>query len=192
VHLVNRISRRTAALVTLLAATLAFVPAAASAHGSTTYGSTALQLDPGTAQALTSVGVTPGIVGPAFAAGDGINFPITDRLLTAAGTGYVTHSGGITLTAGSTTVSLTDFTVGIYAHTLSGIVNGGARAQLATLDFGKARIGFSGGCLTIGPVTASLTKTATDALNAAFGLAGTANALQPGTVLGTATVKYAL
>ena len=68
-----------------------------------------LRLDPGTAAALTSLGVTPGVIAPASATSAGLSFPITDSPLRALHTGTITHSGGISLTAGSTQVDLTDF-----------------------------------------------------------------------------------
>ena len=75
-------------------------------------GSTALALDASTLGALASLGVTPGIIGPATLSGTTASFPITggkaDLDLSAA---TVTHSGGLSLTAGPTVVNLTDFDI---------------------------------------------------------------------------------
>ena len=171
----------------VLLAITAAAPAGAGAQVRT-YGSTALTLDPGTATALTSLGVTPGVIAPATVAGDGLNFPITESLTRAVITRRITHTGGISLTAGSTRVSLTDFWINFgYEPNLSALV-GGSRVRILSLDFSQARTRFGGGQLSVGPVTARLTQVAADALNSAFNV----GAFKKGLVLGTATVKYRL
>jgi len=179
------------ALAALLA--VAATPAAAwHGHGRhhAGYGATTLALDPGAAAALTGLGVTPAPIAPARALPSGeLAFPITNSLRKALRTGVIRHSGGISLTAGSTTVKLEDFVIDPARQQLTARV-GDARLPILALDFSKARIRFSRGGLTIGPVGGSLTAGAADALNAAFGLA-------PGTVpaglkLGDATVRYRL
>ena len=84
-------------------------------------GSTSLDLNPATAAALTSLGVTPGVTGTATVSGSTVTFPITggDAVIHANkhyAPGYVDgvilHQGsGLTLTKGATTVSLTNFTI---------------------------------------------------------------------------------
>ena len=179
------------AVVALLAAA-ALVPAAASANSGTTYGSTALVLDPGTAAALTSLGVTPGIVAPAAAKADGINFPITNGLGSVLRTGTIRHSGGLTLTAGTTVVRLTDYWINLGSRTLSAnvSVDGGpnlGRVAILDLNFRGAGLRLFP-ALRIGPVTATLTEAAASTLNSVFGT----SALSTSTVLGKATVKYRL
>jgi hypothetical protein len=166
----------------LVAALLA--PSVASAHGSRTYGGTSLVLDSGPAAALKTLGVTPGVIAPARANADGsLAFPITDPLPT----GVITHSGGISLIAGSTTVDLNNFDINLFARTLSANVNG-ARATILDLDFSRANITFRGGRLTVGPLAARLTKTGANALNQAFGV----SAFKKGLLIGQATVHYRL
>jgi hypothetical protein len=184
------------ALVVAFAALLTVTPAPASAwhhghHGQRGgNGVTTLALDPAAAAALTGLGVTPAPIAPARALPSGeLAFPITNSFRNALRTGVVRHSGGISLTAGSTTVNLEDFVIDPFRRVLTARV-GDARLPILSLDFSDARVRFNGRRLTIGPVAGSLTAGAADALNAAFGLA-------PGTVpaglkLGDATVRYRL
>ena len=81
---------------------------------------TGILLDSGFADALTTLGLTPGTVGTATLADGSINFPITGGNVTyfEPGTakpyviGQVQHEGsGLSLTAGDTTVELTNFNV---------------------------------------------------------------------------------
>ncbi len=184
----------------LLISAFALVPSGASAfgrwhgggyhHGTPAYGVTTLQLDPSTAEALTSLGVAPGVVAPSTAGAEGLTFPITDPLASALYTGTITHTGGITLTAGATVVDLTDFSIELGSGTLSANVSvvGGpndGRVKILTLDLSHARLSFWP-VLTYGPVTGTLTETAASVLDTVFGT----TALTDETVLGTATVKY--
>lgn len=81
---------------------------------------TGILLDAGFAEALTTLGLTPGTVGTATLADGSINFPITGGNVTyfEPGTakpyviGQVQHEGsGLSLTAGDTVVELTNFNV---------------------------------------------------------------------------------
>ncbi len=81
---------------------------------------TGILLDAGFAEALTTLGLTPGTVGSATLADGSINFPITGGNVTyfEPGTakpyviGQVQHEGsGLSLTAGDTVVELTNFNV---------------------------------------------------------------------------------
>ena len=180
-------------LALAFAALLAVVPAPAEAghrHHGGGYGATTLALDPAAAAALTGLGVTPAPVAPARALPSGeLAFPIKNSFRNALRTGVIRHSGGISLTAGSTVVELTDFNIDIARQVLTAKV-GDARLPILDLDFSDARIKFRYGKLIVGPVGGSLTQGAADALNAAFGLpAGTVPA---GLKLGDATVRYRL
>jgi len=152
-----------------------------------TGGATAVALDPGTAQALTSLGVTPSPVDPADAREDGrIAFPITDGRVDAASlAGSIDHSGGLALSAGSTRVELTDFEIEIDGSpSLFGQV-GGQRVELFALDVSGITTEVEGRRVTVGGVVLRLTAGAAQALNAAFGT----TALAEGLVIGTATVE---
>lgn len=152
-------------------------------------GSTALALDPGAAAALASLGVEASLVDPATAAADGFNFPITGGKLAAKTfAGSVSHSGGIRLTKGATSVELTNFTINVDdAPDLTALV-GGQRVSILALDLSGLQVQAKGRAVTLGGVKASLTKAAADALNATFGT----TAFSEGLVLGTASVKAQL
>jgi len=174
-------------LLATLTAVLLLAPAAAEAR---TYGATTLQLDPGAVAALTGLGVTPAPIAPATATSTGeLAFPITNKPFAALLSGTIRHSGGISLTAGATTVNLETFYIDPLRRQLTALV-GGARVPILNLDFTRARVGFGGGALKLGPVGGTLTPVAAGALDGAFGLApGT---IPPGLKLGDATVLYRL
>jgi hypothetical protein len=74
-----------------------------------TSGATTVTLDPGAAAALQSLGVTAAPIGS-----DSLSFSITGGTLDARTfAGTITHSGGIALSKGATSVALTDFQIGI-------------------------------------------------------------------------------
>lgn len=150
-------------------------------------GQTDLVLDSGTAAALTSLGVTPGIVGSAKANPDGsLGFPITGGLLDAKTlAGSIPHSGGISLTAGATVVTLTDFTIDTTAKQLTAIVAGGARTAILDLDLSAIKVTTEGLAVTVANVPATLTAGAAAALNQAFGV----TAFTAGLKFGVATVR---
>jgi hypothetical protein len=149
-------------------------------------GKTTLELDPGAGAALQSLGVSVAPVAPATAGADGISFPISGL----GGSLFpltlkINHSGGLALSAGSTTVSLTDYTIVLgRSPNLVATVNGGPRVSILSLDLSRTRLGFSRSGLTLGPVKASLTEAAAGALNGAFGV----TAFTKGLVLGNATI----
>ena len=196
---VLRLPRRMLMVIAALCAIAAMAPAAASANG---FGYTELKLDPGTATALTSAppagfGLTPGLVGTATLSTpgnllDGIRFPITNTLWNTIFTRQIRHSGGISLTGGGTTVTLTDYTINLGWNstltavvTASGAVNASfGRVPILKLGYMGAGVSIGGGVLRIGPVTGRLTSTAASALTAAFGAPDLT-----GTVLGKATVN---
>ena len=171
------------------AAVRANPPAAAAAVRS--YGATTLALDPGAVAALTGLGVAPAPIAPAGALPSGeLSFPIVNAPFTALLSGTIRHSGGISLTAGATTVKLENFSIDPIRRQLTAQVNGGARVPILDLSFAATRIGLSGRTLNLGPVSGTLTTVAAGALNTAFGLpAGTVPA---GLKLGDATVRYRL
>ena len=148
-------------------------------------GATTLRLDPAAGQALTDLGITPGVVGDATAGPDGLAFPITGGRVdakTLAGT--IPHSGGISLTKGSTRVELTDFTIGIDdSPSLSALV-GGQRVEILTLDVSAIETDVRGRTIVVSGVVANLTAAAAGALNQAFDT----SAFKEGLKLGTATV----
>ena len=186
--------RRLIALVAVLALALVVAPAAsagktkAKASWGWYYGTTTLDVDPGTLGALGSLGVAPGAVAPATLEGARYSFPITNSIPSALRSGVIRHKGGISLTAGGTTVKLTDFDINLGRSLLYGKVNGAGPVALLDLDYSRTGIRLRGGRLVVGPVGTTLTQGAADALNSAFGV----SALSDATVLGDATVRYHL
>lgn len=170
------------ALAATMLAMLAFAPGASAGGVS---GSTTLKLDPGTAGALQSLGVSVAPVGPATAGPDGVSFPITG----VSGSIFppalkINHSGGLNLSAGTTSLDLTDYTIVLGSKPRLIASVGGARVAILKLDLRKARISATSRYLNVGPVKASLTAEAASALNATFGV----TAFTEGLVLGQATV----
>jgi hypothetical protein len=178
-----------------LAALLVVAPAASAAdskartHGGGAYfGATTLEVDPGTLAALGSLGVSPGAVNPGKLDGATYAFPIVNPFRSAVRSGVVRHRGGISLTAGATTVELTNFDIKLSKRQLFGKVNGAGPVALLDLDYSNLGVRFRGGKVKIGPVGTTLTAGAADALNQAFGT----TALSDDTVLGDATIRYRL
>ena len=153
-------------------------------------GATSLALDPAALQAIVAQGIMPNVIGPATLSGTTASFPITGGLaaldLSAA---EVSHSGGISLTKGSTVVSLTDFDIvvgGSGAPQLLATLNGGATpVAIIDLDLSALKPTITGRNITLSGITAKLTQGAADALNAAFHT----TAFAGGLVLGQATVN---
>ena len=172
-------------------ATVRANPPAARTASVRSYGATTLKLDPGAVAALTGLGVAPAPIAPATALPSGeLSFPIANPPFAALLGGTIRHTGGISLTAGATTVKLENFVIDPLRRQLTAVVGGGARVPILDLNFAQARIGLGGRALNIGPVGGSLTAVAAGALDAAFGLpAGT---VPPGLKLGDATVRYRL
>jgi hypothetical protein len=148
-------------------------------------GSTTLALDPGTAQALTMLGVSVAPIAPASAGSSGIAFPITGGLVDAKTlVGQIRHSGGLELKAGSTTVDLSNFYINVNATPDLTAQLGSARVSILSLDLSGLTEHVSGRTITLGGVVAKLTAGAAAALNHAFGT----TALKAGLVVGRATV----
>jgi hypothetical protein len=150
-------------------------------------GATTLALDPGTAAALTGLGVTPSVVPPATAGPAGLAFPITGgNLNTGEVAGEIPHAGGIALTAGATKVELKRFIIDLNADPpvlTAQVGDTSARVPLA-LDLGAAKVGLSNGRAVVNNAKVALSPEAAAALNAAF----RTSALTAGLALGTARV----
>ncbi len=148
-------------------------------------GSTTLALDPGTATALSGLGVSVAPIAPAAAGSAGIAFPITGGLVNARTlVGQIRHSGGLELKAGSTTVDLRSFFINVDAHPDLTALLGSARTSILSLDLSGLTEHVSGQTITLGGVVAKLTAGAAAALDKAFGT----SVLTGGLVVGRATV----
>ncbi|HSJ74394.1 MAG TPA: hypothetical protein VK904_08765 [Miltoncostaeaceae bacterium] len=150
-------------------------------------GATTLALDPGTAQALAGLGVTPSVIPPATAGPAGLAFPITGgRLPTGEIGGEIPHSGGIALTAGAIRVELRNFIIDLDADrpVLTAQVGDTSTRVPLALDLAAAKIGLSNGKAVITGAKVALSPEAASALNAAF----RTSALTAGLALGSARV----
>jgi hypothetical protein len=146
--------------------------------------STAVKLDAGFVQALTSLKVTPGAVGSAkITKGGSAVFPITSGHVKyyKPGTvspyvqGILRHDGsGLSLKAGGTTVKLTNFVINPGTSELTGKVSANGRtvvksAPLFTLDGRSLKpLKVSGNHAILAGTKVKLRKEAADLLNKTF------------------------
>lgn len=145
---------------------------------------TAVKLDQGFVDGLTSLKLTPGVIGTAKLTDGSLIFPITGGNATywTPGThdpyveGKIMHDGsGISLTDGKTKVSLENFVVDPGTSMLTGKVsaNGSVVAESAPLFFLDGStlqpLKMEDGHPVLEGTTVSLTKTAADLLNKTYG-----------------------
>ncbi len=164
---------------------------------------TAVALDAGFTEALTTLGLTPGVVGTATLADGSISFPITDGNVKywEPGTvdpyvqGEIMHEGsGLSLTSGDTVVELTDFDIDPGTSELTGTVtvNGEVAAEDAVIfDLDGSTLK----PLATGPdntailqgTEVKISETAAGLLNDTF----ETDAVTPGLLVGVATITVA-
>lgn len=151
------------------------------AIGGLTGVSTTVDLDTSTAMVLQQNKVTVAPVAPATAAAQNgttaVSFPITagyvalyphDQLPFARG--ILTHSGGLTFSAGGKTLTATDFIVNPGSSVLTGTV-GGNSVPLLDLDGSKVQVSNDAqGQVHLDGTVAKLSQQAADALNQTFGV----------------------
>ena len=177
------------ALIVAAAAALALIaaPTATAAPADLGGGSTTLKLDPGLVEALTDASVAVAPVSPATAKKGGrVAFPITGGELdpkTAAG--VIRHSGGLSIRAGKTTVSLTNFRIKVGKRVSLTARVGDARLKILDLSLAKAKVSRKGFALKVRGVRAYLSRGAASALNKAF----KTRLFRRGTRVGTASVS---
>ena len=153
---------------------------------------TSVAIDPGTAAALTSLGVALAPSGTATfeAATSTITFPITSGYAEihsnqAVKPGYILGSvnhqdSGFTLSAGTVNVELSDFVVDPGNSVLYGTVGDRPGVPLLSLDGAKVKVSMESGNVVLQGTVAKLTDTAASALNTAFNT----SAIKAGTPLG--------
>jgi hypothetical protein len=164
-------------------------------------GSTAVALDQAFVDALGSLGLTPGVVGDAELADGSVSFPITGGTVTVfdKDSGYrpyvqgtlLHQDSGLSLTAGGTTVELTNFTVdpGTPSRLFGDVaVNGQqavASAPLFDLDGSTLNPpAIEGGEAVLQGTEVLLSAEAAELLNQTF----ETDALAGGFLIGTATI----
>ena len=156
-------------LAAFAALALIAAPAASAADAKLAGGATTLKLDAGLAAALQDADVVVAPVEPANAGKRGVAFPITGGTLdpkTAAG--RIDHAGGLSITAGSTQVKLTDFRIKVGKRVSLSALVGRSRLKILNLSLARAKATRDGFALRIRGVRAYLTRGAAKALNSAF------------------------
>jgi hypothetical protein len=178
----------------------AFALLQTAAYGQTKqmmFGTTSVSLSFAAVDALGSLGVAIGALGPGQLNGTTASFPITaGELDLTTAKGEIFHSGGLSFTAGGTVVQLFNFTIDTTSSPiLTGAVavNGTLLGRLPLFDLQLAGLSLpiqpaSGYGLTLTNVGVTLDAAAAGALNKVFNV----NAFVPGLTIGTATVKTAV
>ena len=176
------------------------IPAPVAAVPALFGGSTGVLLDSGFTGALTSLGLTPGVVGTATLTDGSVNFPITggsvvywspDGKYRPYVQGIIQHDGsGLSLTAGSTVVDLTNFTINPGNSLLYGdvSVNGtvaATQAPLFNLHGGTLKpLQVEGNNAILTGTTVHVSETAAGLLNKVF----STDAVKKGLLVGIATI----
>lgn len=163
-------------------------------------GNTAVALDSGFTDALTSLGLTPGVTGTATLTDGSVHFPITGGNVvywSPKGNyrpyvqGLIQHDGsGLSLTAGSTVVGLSNFTVNPGSSKLYGDVdvNGtvaAVQAPIFSLHGGTLKpLQLDGDNAILTGTTVHISATAAGLLNKVFAT----DAVKAGLLVGVATI----
>jgi hypothetical protein len=176
------------------------IPAPVAAVPALKGGNTAVLLDSGFTSALTSLGLTPGVLGTATLTNGSVHFPITGGSVvywSPKGNyrpyvqGLIEHDGsGLSLTAGGTEVDLTNFTVNPGNSLLYGdvSVNGtsaAVQAPLFNLHGGTLKpLKLQGDDAILTGTTVHVSSTAAGLLDKTFGT----TAVKGGLLVGIATI----
>lgn len=168
--------RALAAVVAALVVTTGLVvgtSAPASAHGKhhprahAKVGFTQVTVAPPVYELIASAGITPAPLAGATAFPTrgtlAARFPITDIRLSKL---QIRHSGGLSLTAGAATIALSDLTIDLRRHRVSGVV-AGSIGDVGRVDLFKIR---RSDRRDLGALRLTLTDTAAGALDATFGV----------------------
>jgi hypothetical protein len=200
--LLRRINRmktiHNAAAAAALGAILALpaAPALSAPTEVTRGGATSVRLAPSFVEALTALKVSPAAISPGRLGTRHksviASFPITTGAVDLGEVkAEIDHAGGLSLTAGTTRVELSSFIIDLTGGKpeLSGLVTINdslvGRVPLFDLTLGRGAVGGNDDVLKVDNVSVTLTQTAADALNKAFGI----TALTPGLTIGTASVR---
>ena len=153
--------------VTGLIATTTAPSSAHTSYGHTQRGYTQVAVAPAVYDLITSAGITPAPVAGATAAAYkgtlAARFPISGYRFVGL---QIQHTGGISLTAGSATITLSDFNIDLARLRVSGVVSGTV-GNVGRVDLFKIRLSDR---RDLGLVRLTLTDTAAGALNATFGV----------------------
>ncbi len=162
----------------------------------TSSGQTSVKLSTEFLDALKTLDVTPGVLNPTTLVNGTVTFPITGGAIDAKNAaGQINHSGGLTLTAGSTTLAIESFTIDTTgsAPVITGIavLNGALVGRITLFDL-KFPSGFKtpihpigGVFVNLANVAVTLDAGAAKTLNSIFGV----TAFKGGLSIGTADVQ---
>ena len=123
---------RTLLTITLgaaLAAAAVLATVAPASAAPTKKGQTVVTLDSTAAGVITGLGVAVAPTGPASASGLAFTFPVVGR----TGDAVIQHVGGLSLTAGETVVTLSNFWIDTDSGVVTGVVDDTVRVPLFTL-----------------------------------------------------------
>jgi hypothetical protein len=158
-------------------------------------GSTDVALSSTFLGALKSLDVAPGVIFPTDLIGTTVNFPIGSGAIDLdTAKANLDHQGGLTLTAGKTTVAIQDFIIDTTgsAPVITGlaVVNGALVGRITLFDLTLPK-GFStpihlvaNTFLKLSGITVTLDASAASTLNSIFGV----TAFKAGLSIGTASV----
>ncbi|MBS1677791.1 MAG: HtaA domain-containing protein [Actinobacteria bacterium] len=154
----------------VIAALLAFVPAANAARDPISGGTTDLHLKKGFLKKLTNLGVGLAGVGTGQVNGSAIHLPVTEGMFDPTNAqGHITSPGGFQLVKGAKTVPITE----VEANTVHGFVRAtiaGAHMQLGT--FANATTGREGFGARVKAGQLMLTQKAANRISNKLGLQG--------------------
>lgn len=200
-------SRATKATALIAAASmLALGAGTATAHGTGIKlgvskpkgGATVVTIDPAIATALTGLGVTTGASAPAVAGAGTLSFPVTGGSIIYAKVnrggkviqrnlaGSITHSGAVTFTKGTTTVSLSNLRIVLAAH-MDGVVQAnvnGSASRVNVFRLASPKVDSTDKSIS---ATLKLTAQSAAALNTAFSTTALSTSTTVGTVKTTPT-----
>jgi hypothetical protein len=154
----------------VVAALLAFVPAASAARDPISGGTTDLHLKKGFVKKLTNLGIGVAGVGTGQVNGNAINLPVTEGMFDPTNAqGHITSPGGFQLVKGARAVAITD----VEANTVQSYVRAniaGAKMKLGT--FGTPTIGREGFGARVKASQLTLTQSAANRISNKLGLQG--------------------
>ncbi|MBS1846173.1 MAG: HtaA domain-containing protein [Actinobacteria bacterium] len=154
----------------VVAALLAFVPAANAARDPISGGTTDLHLKKGFVKKLTNLGIGIAGVGTGQVNGNAINLPVTEGMFDPTNAqGHITSPGGFQLVKGARSVAISD----VEANTVQGYVRAniaGAKMKLGT--FANPTAGREGFGARVKASQLTLTQSAANRISNKLGLEG--------------------
>jgi hypothetical protein len=172
----NHVSTRPVALrmivgaAAVVAALLAFVPAASAARDPISGGTTDLHLKKGFVKKLTNLGIGMAGVGTGQVSGNAITLPVTEGMFDPTNAqGHITSPGGFQFVKGARSVAISD----VEANTVQGYVRANiAGAKMKLGDFANPTVGREGFGARVKAGQLVLTQNAANRISNKLGLQG--------------------